>query len=85
MSITISTAEILDALASASRSDNPENARTTAEICAETGLGIKTVRAALHAYDRQGRLATHRVLRPRLGGGHAWAPAFTILPAKRKR
>jgi hypothetical protein len=84
MSITITTTEILDALAYAAKSDGPDGAMTTREMCEETGLGIGTIRSALRAYEKEGRLVTHRVLRPRLGGGHAWAAAFTILPVKKK-
>jgi predicted transcriptional regulator len=84
MSITITAAELMEALAYAGKADSPDGALTTREMAEETGLGLNTIRNALRAYEKAGRLITHRVLRPRLGGGHAWTVAFTILPAKKK-
>lgn len=78
MSFRISEAELLEALAASVPGTAPENARTTAELAGDTGIGIARIRAALKQHEREGRLVTHRVLRPRLGGGHAWTAAFTV-------
>lgn len=79
--IAITTAELLDALASASQ--GPEHARTMLEIAAETGISPKRVRDALRAYEAQGRLSVHRVSRKAIDGRAATVPAYSILPPQK--
>jgi predicted transcriptional regulator len=81
--VTITQAELLDALATASV--EPEDARTLAEISAETGVAEKRCRDALHALNAAKRLVVHRVTRIALDGRRATVPAYTILPAKKAK
>jgi hypothetical protein len=79
----ITTAELLDALATASSA--PEDARTLHELCAEHGLSPKRMRDSLHALNAQGRLGVHQVMRHALDGRRGKVPAYTILPAKKAK
>lgn len=81
--VEITQAELLDALATASA--EPEDARTLAELSAETGLSERKTRAALHALNAAQRLVVHRVTRMALDGRNATVPAYTILPAKKAK
>ena len=79
----ISEAELLDALASASRGVGPEDARTVAEIREDTGFSREKVMAALHASRKAGRLVLHHVERVGIDGRRARVPAYTITPLDR--
>lgn len=80
-SVTITTADILDALVTASTA--PEDARTMAEIRQETRIGEKRLRAALVAIREEGRLQVHHVVRRDLSGKPQKVPAYTIAPKKK--
>ncbi len=74
--MTISLAELLDALHTASA--EPEDARSLNELCAEYGMTQSQMRKALHAMQAQGRLQVHQVTRIALDGRHGKVPAYTI-------
>lgn len=77
----ITETELFEALAAAIPGDAPEGARTTSELAQDYGWGVDRVRRALRHYEKAGRLVTHRVLKPRLGGGNCIVAAFTIRPS----
>ena len=79
----ITESELLDALAASVSGRGPEEAKTVLEIAAATGITEKRVRRALGWWKARGRLAVHRVLRPRLDDTLVPVSAFTILPAKK--
>lgn len=81
MTITITEADILDALVTASIA--PEDARTVPELHRETGVSEKRIRQALAAIQAEGRLAVHRVVRKALDGRAAVVSAYTVAPKKR--
>lgn len=81
--ITITQAEILDALAAAAKGDEPTEARTAGELAQETGVYIIRVRNALREYQRQGRLGVHKVSRVDLAGRTQKVTAYTITPLRR--
>lgn len=81
--MTITTADILDALITASTA--PEDARTMAEIRQETGIGEKRLRAALVTIRDEGRLQVHHVVRRDLSGKPQKVPAYTIAPKRGKK
>jgi hypothetical protein len=81
--VTITHAELLDALATASTA--PEDAQTVGEICAATGIPIRRVRDGLRALQAAGRLGVHSVMRPDLGGRMQRVPAYTIHPATKPK
>lgn len=82
MAISITEAELLDALALAVGDRGPDEAQTQEEIARSTGINVKRVRQAMRELQTQGRLVSHRVMRPRLDGVLVPVTAFTILPAK---
>jgi hypothetical protein len=75
----ITEAELLEALATASTA--PEDARTAQEMAEAAGIDVRRVWKALKALQAQGRLVTHRVARPALGGRTMLVPGYTIAPA----
>lgn len=83
--VKITQAELLEAIADASRGTAPKDARTVAELCEETGRRRERVREALQKLNAQGRLIVHRVEREDISGRRMQTPAYTVLPAKRKR
>ena len=83
--IQITQAELLEAIADASRGTAPTEARTVAELVEETGRGVAAIRRALQGLARQGRLGVHRVQRTDITGRPATLPAYTVTPAKRKK
>jgi hypothetical protein len=83
--VRITEAELLDALAEANVGDGPEDARTLNELIAEHGIARDRMLAALHVCRSQGRLVVHQVSRETLLGRRTRVPAYTILPAKKKR
>lgn len=85
MAISITEAELLEALAESVQGTGPAEAKTVLEIAAASRIGEKRVRAALNVLKAQGRLQVHRVLRPRLDDTLFPTSAYTILPAKKKR
>ena len=82
--VRITEAEILNALAAAASGNAPSEAKTMTELQDETGVSPLKVQRALKEYQKQGRLAAHRVQRAAIDGTLRWVPAYTILPAKRK-
>lgn len=85
MTVRITEAEILDALAAAAPGNGPEDARTLGELRAETGLSRERLLAALHACRKAGRLVVHQVYRETLLGRRARVPAYTITPSTTKK
>lgn len=81
----ITESELLDALAEATHGDGPDDARTLNELIAEHRIPRDRMLAALHVCRQQGRLVVHQVYRDTLLGRRARVPAYTILPAKRRR
>lgn len=79
--LTITHAEIMDALAAASTA--PEGAATVAELVATTGYAEKRVRDALRSFAAAGRLGVHRVIRTGIDGRQTPVPAYTVKPAPR--
>lgn len=82
--VTVTHAELLDALAAATKSTAPEDAKTTPELCEALGLSGARVRKALAAMQAQGRLIVHNVRRPNISGRITVVPAYTIAPAPKK-
>jgi hypothetical protein len=82
--LSINESELLDALA-ASVCVTPDEARTAEELVEHTGLTLGKVRKALHLYAKEGRLQVHAKLKPGIDGRQISRPAYTILPAKKKR
>lgn len=82
-SLAITQTEILEALAAAAAGDAPNEARTLQELAESTGVTSLKVRRALLEYQKQGRLANHRVQRLAIDGTQRWVAAYTILPAKK--
>lgn len=78
---TITTGELLEALAAAARGNVPEDARTVNELSEASGVSIRRVRAALALLNRVGRLESFQVVRPALDGRASRVPAYTIRPA----
>lgn len=85
MATQVTEADLLDALAEATRGEGPDDARTVAELSDEAGISVKRVRAALVTLKKAGRLHAHVVVREALDGRAAKVPAYTILPAKKLR
>ena len=83
--VKITERELLDAIALASRGDAPEDARTVAELCEETGRRGEAVRQALRKLQAQGRLVLHHREARNIAGRRVSLPAYTVLPAKRKK
>ena len=80
--VTITQAELLDALIDATKNPSPENARTVEEIADETGLSVPLIRRALGQYAKAGRLAVFRAQRAYIDGRRGTKPAYAILPAE---
>lgn len=78
--VSITENDILEALAAATSGRGPDVARTVPELVETTGLSARHVRSALKLYARQGRLEVYRVMRPRVDGPLAPAPAYTVKP-----
>lgn len=79
MSIRISEAELLDAIA-ASVNGGPSDAKTIQELMAEYGMPREKVRAALVQHNRDGRLRVHSVARRAIDGHLRKVPGYTIAP-----
>lgn len=80
MAGSITTSELLEALAHATNGDSPAEARTCPELAAEFGIGIGRVRSALHALRAQGRLVVHKAHRTNIAGVGTYVFAYTITP-----
>ena len=80
----ITEQEILEALAASAAGSAPSEAKTMNELADDAGVTPLKVQRALKHYQKQGRLAAHRVQRAAIDGTLRWVPAYTILPAKRK-
>lgn len=81
----ITQSEILETLAAALKSDAPEDARTIRELMRETGEDRSKITEALRALHEEGRLRSYQVKREGFDGKMRPVPAYTILPAKKKR
>lgn len=81
--MSVTEADLLDALVASVSGDAPEDARTVQEMVRTSGLSEQRVRRALKTYGD--RLRVHTVMRPAMDGRLAKVPAYTILPAKKKR
>jgi hypothetical protein len=82
-SITITESELLAALADAAGSEEgaPEEAKTSQEIAASSGVSHTRVMKGLRELHQQGRLVSHRVRRQGIDGRNALVTAYTISPA----
>lgn len=82
-SVTITQAEILEALAQAATSvtDAPDEAKTAHELAAESSVPHHRVMQGLRELHRQGRLVPHRVRRLGIDGRNALVTAYTIKAA----
>lgn len=78
MAERITEAELLEALARATTSDAPSDARTGPELQKAMGVGEKKLRAALKALAAEGRLQIHRVLRQSVDGRTVPVQGYTI-------
>lgn len=83
--IVITESEVLDAIAHASRGSAPADARTVDELVQATGRPVSAIRRGLKALHLQGRLGIHQVDRTRIDGRRCLSPAYTVLPAKRRK
>lgn len=82
--IRITESEVLSALADAI-GHGETDAQTVEDLMDSTGLSRQSVRRALHHYQKQGRLAVHKVLRPAIDGRQCYRPGYTILPVKKRK
>lgn len=80
----ITDAEILDAIAEATRGEGPEEAQTVPEMARATGVTRDRVRDALALFKVQGRLGIHKVRREALDGRNALVVAYTVAPTRAK-
>lgn len=76
--ISITEADLLDALATASTA--PEDARTVQQMAAEMGLSAWRVQSCLRALHAQGRLVMYKVPHVGIDGRRGKVPAYTIRP-----
>jgi hypothetical protein len=83
--IAITEDEVLEALAIAAPGRAPENARTTEELALAAGVSHDVVNSRIRALSREGRVMVHTVYRENVVGKRIQKPAYTILPAKKKR
>jgi predicted transcriptional regulator len=83
MSVTITEADVLEALAHAVAGTGPRDAKTTREIAAESGMTENKVRNALRSFQAEGRLQVHQVLRTSLDGKMKPCAGYTITPRKK--
>jgi predicted transcriptional regulator len=80
--VTITEAEVRQALADAVSGSAPGDAMTVTEICLALGKHRTTVERVLRQFMAEGRLMVHRVPRPSIGGYLKHVPAYTINPIK---
>ncbi len=86
MSIKITQADLLDALAEATAGNGPDDARTLNELVREHTIPRDRMLGALRAANEQGRLLVHYVYRTTILGNRARVPAYTFRAStKRKR
>lgn len=79
--MSITQAELLDALTVAAQGSEPEDARTVSDLVAEFGMDARRVRAALAVFKASGRLTVHSITREAIDGRKSRLTAFTIRPA----
>ena len=85
MKKTITTAEILNELATASRhAETEEGFQSIVELCEATRWGDAKVRRALKQARMAGRLEVRRVTRVGLSGLLQPVPAYKVRPAAKK-
>lgn len=82
MSVSITEAELLEALAH-SQKPGAEGARTVQEMAAETGIPEPRIRRALQALHREGRLTAYYVSRLAIDGHARRVPAYSITKKKK--
>lgn len=82
--LTISEAELLDALQTArrARGDGPSGALTAIELGVAMSCGIRAVTNTLRRFHAAGRLVVHRVERTRIDGQRCVVPAYSLAGAK---
>lgn len=83
--VTVTQAELLDALAEAMQGAAPSDAMTVGEMASAKGIHAGRIRKALQQLKADGRLVVHRVTRLDIGDRPQQVMAYTILPAKKKR
>lgn len=79
--VTITEAELMDALASSIRSEAPEDARTVHQLAKVAGVPESRIAKTLRALASEGRVVPHRVPHVGVDGRRTTVPAYTILPA----
>ena len=79
--MSITTDDLLDALRDALSTAPDGDGQTVQEIAAAAGFGTTTVRKALAALQRDGRLVVVRVKRPALDGRQCSVPAYRMRAA----
>ena len=79
--MSITEAELIDALSSAMRSDAPEDARTVRQLADLAGVPESRIAKILRTLNAQGRVTPHRVPHVGVDGRRMTVPAYTIRPA----
>lgn len=79
--ITVTRADLLEALAAAAQGNAPEDAKTVQQLAAETNMAVWQVQKALRALHAAKRLQCYRVSFVGIDGRNGKVPAYTILPA----
>jgi prolyl-tRNA editing enzyme YbaK/EbsC (Cys-tRNA(Pro) deacylase) len=77
----ITEQELIAALADATKSEAPEDARTVQQLALAAGVPPSRVVKTLNALHAQGRVVPHRVPHIAIDGRRTTVPAYTILPA----
>ena len=83
--LTITESELIDALASATKSEAPEDARTAHQLARAAGVPESRIMKTLRVLNEEGRVVPHRVPHIALDGRRTTVPAYTILPAKKAK
>ena len=83
--VTITESELVAALAAATKSEAPQDARTPAQFAASAKVPLSRVMKTLRALHAEGRVVSHRIPHIGIDGRSMMVPAYTILPAKAKR
>lgn len=82
--LTVTTAELLDALVDSAKANaGPDDARTMNELMAEYRIPRDRMRNALRALREEKRLTVHMVVRESLIGVYTKVPAYIITARKR--
>ena len=78
--LTITEAELLEALAAAQPNAGPEDAMSTQEMAEAVGVSVKMMLKALHQMQKEQRLHVHKGHRLSIDGKMRLVPLYTILP-----